>query len=94
MKRRTAVNAGTQELRPRRTTRTTMVRVIFDTIRKQRLYLYSGKDGAHKVVNEVRSRFPGATFNVMQYPWYLSRFRRQRSLGLPVDRVVRIAAFA
>lgn len=66
-----------------------IVRLVFAKIRTEKLYLKDGKTGAAVVVQAVRRFFPEKqNFGLMDYAWCLSRFRRQRRLGLPLDRVV------
>lgn len=79
------------EVHPQAPKRGSIVRLVFMMIRKNRLYTQDGKTGAAVVIQVVRRTFPNKqNFGFMDYAWCLSRFRRQRKLGLPTDRIVTI----
>jgi hypothetical protein len=70
--------------------RGTATRLIFSLIRARKFHLNESKNSAVEVVQAVRTKFPHLKFSISQYPWYLSRFRRQLRLGLPTTRLVKI----
>lgn len=75
-----------QEKKPRNS----ISRLVFRMIREGHLYVKEGKDEGLKVAAAVKKQFTKAKFDLTQYFWYLSRFRRQKKLGLSLDHLVAI----
>lgn len=65
-----------------------IARTVMGLIHDGRLDTKEGKDEALKVVNAVKKQFPKSKFGLTHYFWYLSRFRRQKDLGLKTDHLV------
>lgn len=67
-----------------------IARAVMGMIKGGHLDTKEGKDEALKVVNKVKGQFNKSKFGLTHYFWYLSRYRRQKELGLPTDHLVQI----
>lgn len=63
-------------------------RMVFKLITIGKLDTKEGKDEALKVISAVKKQFHRTKFDMTQYFWYLSRYRRQKGLGLPLTHLV------